>query len=205
MTQKKVAVKPKKRVSVNLWKKVKEFLFVENKFTEGDIHDMVELWKTRKTTEETIQGLIDGNTQKLQTIAIKDNIISDLTNEISGKDEMCKHHREFQDKLSAILTCPSEPGEILASVVTAIGNESKLVSKQSELTRLRENIDNAIKEGVDKATYELRLRLATTQGEINRLERDVIAYEKKIDILSLGKTTMKKPFFLRLKKLLRIK
>lgn len=202
MTLKKVAVKPKKRVSTNLWKCIKDFLLVENKFTEGQIHDMVDYWNQRKVTEEAIKNLTEGNTHKLQTIAIKDNIISDLTNEIAGKEETCKHHKDFQDKLSMILNCTSEQGDILASAVTAVGNESKLNSCLIEKSNLLSNLASRVEEEVDKRTFELRVKVASQTMEMDSLHKDAVIYQKKIDQLMLGRVMARKPLFMRVRRFL---
>ena len=61
---------------------------------------MVDFYKQKDNSERTIKELTEGNTNKLQTISIKDGIISEVTNEMNGKDETIKHHLEFQDKLA---------------------------------------------------------------------------------------------------------
>jgi len=186
----------------DLWEKIKGLLTQENNFSEGDIRAMVDWYKDRNTTERTIADLTTSIASQKQTILQKDQIISDLNNEKGGLEANITHSKDFQDKLATMLFCNSDQGDILASVAVAIGNESKLASCQAEKTTILGNIDTAIADGVEKETYELRLKLAELTMKITRYEKDIVEYQKKIDMLTLGKTTTQTPFFLRLKNII---
>lgn len=185
----------------DLWTNIKGLLTVENNFSESDIRAMVDWYKLKNTTERTIKDLNDGLVAKSQKLVEKDNIISELNNQLNGKDESIKHYVEFQEKLSSILNCKSDQGEILASVVTAIGNESKLQSCLSNNSAMAANMNTAIADGVDKGTFELRVKVADLNMQISKRDKDIAAYQKKIDMLTLGKTVVSTPIALKIRNL----
>jgi hypothetical protein len=185
----------------DLWESIKGLLTQENNFSESDIRAMVDWYKLRDTTERNMRELNDSLATKQQKLVEKDQIISEITNQLNGREEVIKHAKEFQDKLASILNCVSEQGEILASTAIAIGNESKLANCQTEKQGILSNIDKAISEGVEKQTFELRVMIAQLQMKIAQKEKDILAYQKKIDILTLGKTVISTPIALRIKNL----
>lgn len=183
----------------DLWEKIKGLLTQENNFSEGDIRAMVDWYKSKDNTERNIADLNTALTAKQQTILQKETTISDLRNQIGGLEENIQHSRDFQDKLASMLSCSADQGDILASTAIAIGNESKLITCQTEKANILANIDTKIAEGVEKQTFELRLNIAEKQMVITKYEKDILAYQKKIDMLTLGTTTTQTPFFLKIK------
>ena len=185
----------------DLWERIKGLLTQENNFSEGDIRAMVDWYKLRDHTERNIADLNTALTSKQQTILQKETTISDLRNQIGGLEENIQHSRDFQDKLAMMLSCSADQGDILASTAIAIGNESKLITCQTEKANILANIDTAIADGVEKQTFELRLNIAEKQMLITKYEKDIVAYQKKIDLLTLGKTTVSTPIALKIRNL----
>jgi len=183
----------------NMWERIKGLLTQENNFSESDIRAMVDVYKQRDATERTIKELNENIKAKAETISQKDKIISDIKTELSGINETIKHYKDFQNKLSIILGCSPEEGDILAQVVIAVGNESKLLSCQADKQNIINNQDRRIGEEVDKLTFELKLKVATLTIDVEKKDKLIADYQKKIDILTLGRTIPGKPIVLIIK------
>lgn len=177
---------------------VRTLLFVENNYSESDIRAMVDWYNQKDATERKIQEINAEIVDKNRVIAEKDQVIFELNNQLAGKDETIKHYADFQDKLAVIFDCQSDQGIILSEAVTAVGSEAELQACLTDKNAITVNMNNNIQVEVEKATFELRLKLAEQNMIISRMERDIVNYQKRIDILSLGKVITHTPTLLKI-------
>lgn len=166
----------------DLWERIKSYLTQENNFTEGNVREGMEMFKNKANIEKEFSSLRETIISRDATIADKNNAISDLNNQVQGKDTQISYETEFRIRLSKDLQARSTShGDILSALTEAIGNESKLDSCMRENQRIMEKMSDAVKTEVDKQVFDLKVQNARLQGEVDKLTKDNLYLQKRID------------------------
>lgn len=167
----------------DLWDRIKNFLTVENNFTEGNIREGMDLLKNKANTEKELASLRETIVSRDITIASKNNDISDLNNQIQAKDAQIDYETEFRVRLAKDLDAQSSShGDILSALTEAIGNESKLESCLREKQRITDSMSDTVAKAVEDRTFDIRVKNAELQREVDILTKENLYLKKRIEI-----------------------
>lgn len=174
-----------------LWDRVKNYLTEENKFSEGDIREGMEAFKKRHETQKALDDLGATIINKDSEIALKNTQIAEITNELSSKEAQIKYEEDFREKLAKDLDAPSSShGDIIASLLVALGNESRLDACMRENRRLNESIAERVKEETAKATFDIKVRNAELQKLLDSATRENAYLQKRIESIQNPKVSI---------------
>lgn len=181
--------------------------FLEEKgcLDEGKVREMFGALQDKANLEKKVEDLQDSLNTKGNTIAKKDQVISDNDNTIQALTSQVKVYKDQTQDLAELLDCTRDFAEIVKNVKEAIGNEDKLTGCLSSLDEERlsrtKEIETSVREGLEEAKGDvdkLNERIIELETLIEK-EHDLvirwkkIAQEKHISLLERIITWLKKP------------
>jgi len=192
------------------WDRIKAFLD-EKKADEGMVREAFGALSDNAGLQKSIADLQAALSNKQSTIDSKDQIISDLTNQMIGKDATIGSYTDFIQKCAVTLGCKADMAEITGQIKVAVDNEDKynscLVDKQSIVDKQDETIKAAVVKATTQITKEKEdLKTTITTLTVQISTKDTLITELKAKLAAVGvsaKTTSS--LLSKIKKLLNIK
>lgn len=155
----------KPAVADDKWENIKKFLQEKNA-DEGAVREAFGLLSDKSLTEKKISGLQSALTDKQTKLSEKDAIISDLQNELDGANTIIHTKNGYREKLAIMLNCTPDWDEIVRNVTVCIGNEDKFNGQLIENKKLLGEMDQKVKEQVEKTTYDINLKLMKANSDL---------------------------------------
>jgi len=180
-------------VADDTWNNIKQFLQTKSA-TEGTVREAFGALSDKKILEDKVSSLQTSLTDKQTKLVEKDKIISDLKNELDGANTIINTKNSYREKLSLMLGCTGDWDEIVRNVAVAIGNEDKYTGLLIENRKLLGEMDDKVKNQVEKITFDLNLKLNQSQLELVKCSNNNNALQKQVNdlksIINGGRKTL---------------